>query len=78
MSKVVHLHTRISTVFGVLDDDGNVIPQDPIVLDLRIFSEAAFGEAFAVITRLRDDATVESDAAADDVEQHSASSRGTS
>ena len=37
MSKVVHVQTTIQTVFGVLDEDYNVMPQDPVVVHVCLF-----------------------------------------
>ena len=56
MSRIVHVQTIIQTVFGVLDDDGNVIPQQPIVAQSSKFSAEAFTEAHAAIAGERDKA----------------------
>lgn len=54
MNRVVHVQTTIQTVFGVLDDDGNVMPQQPIVAQVRRFDADSFTEAHAVIAKERD------------------------
>ena len=54
--RTVHIQTTIQTVFGVLDDDGNVAPQQPVVVNVGKLSEESFAEAFTVITKARDDA----------------------
>lgn len=58
MSKVVHVQTVIQTVFGIIDDHGNVIPQQPVVLQLVKFSPESFAEAFTAIARVRDETPV--------------------
>lgn len=59
--KIVHLTTEIRSMFGVLDDDGNVTPQEPIVASVPKFSLEAFSEAHRLISEKRDEATAESD-----------------
>ena len=54
MSKIVHVQTTIQTIFGLLDDDGNVIPQQPVVVNVGRFDESAFSEAHAAIAQARD------------------------
>lgn len=54
MTRIVHIQTTIQTVFAVLDDDGNAIPQEPIVGQLNRFSQEAFTEAQASIAARRD------------------------
>lgn len=54
MSKLVHVQTTIQTIFGTLDDDGNVIPQQPVTVGVRKFSEDAFAEAQRAIAAERD------------------------
>ena len=56
MSKVVHVQTTIQTVFGVLDEDCNVLPQEPVVVHVSLFKAEAFAEAYAVIAQARDQA----------------------
>lgn len=53
--RVVHVQTTVQSVFGVLDDDGNVIPQEPVVGQLAKFSAEGFAEAFAAIQTRRDE-----------------------
>jgi hypothetical protein len=62
MSRIVHVQTIVQTVFGVLDDDGNVIPQQPIVAQSSKFSAYAFTEAYAAIAAERDKAAAAYDA----------------
>lgn len=52
---IVHLETRIQTVFGVLDDEGNATPQEPLVAAVHKFSADAFTEAFQAIGDARDE-----------------------
>jgi len=54
MSKLIHVQTTIQTVFGTLDDDGNVIPREPVTVGVRRFSEEAFTEAQRAIAAERD------------------------
>jgi hypothetical protein len=57
MSRVVHLQTTVQTVFGVLDGDGNAVPQQPVVASVPTFSNESFIEAFEAIAAKRDEAT---------------------
>lgn len=54
--RIVHVATNITTHFGVLDDDGNVIPQEPINAQVQIFTREKFAEAFDLIEKQRDEA----------------------
>lgn len=59
---VVHLETKIITVFGVLDDNGNVVqryaiqpgnePNDP--LNIAVFNQDSFITAFNAIANAKD------------------------
>ena len=42
------------TTFGVLDDDGDVIPQKPVSVGVRKFSEDSFADAQRAIAAERD------------------------
>ena len=53
---IVHIQTTIQTVFGVLDEDGNAIPQEPVTVRVDRFSADAFTEAQQVIAQARDKA----------------------
>lgn len=44
--KLIHLGTRIETVFAVQDDEGNVINTLPVRVEIGIFNESSFTEAF--------------------------------
>lgn len=55
MSQIVHLRTVIQVQFGVLDENGNAHPQEPIVAEGSIFSAEAFVEAFEKIRDKRDE-----------------------
>ena len=52
--KIVHIQTTISTVFGLLDGDGNAVPQQPVTVRVDRFSEAVFADAQRVIAAERD------------------------
>jgi hypothetical protein len=54
--RIVHIQTTIQAVFGVLDDDGNAIPQQPVTVQVTRFSPEAFGEAYGTIAAQRDKA----------------------
>lgn len=56
MSRVVHVQTTVQTVFGWLDDDGNVTPQEPVVVNVNRFHPDSFIEAQQAIAAARDDA----------------------
>jgi ribosomal protein L4 len=59
--KLIHMQTTISTVFGVLDDDGNAIPQQPITVQVQRFDANAFKDAHGVVARARDEALAASE-----------------
>ena len=54
--KLIHMQTTIQTVFGVLDDDGNAIPQQPVQATTSVFSAEAFTEVHRQIAEARDQA----------------------
>jgi hypothetical protein len=56
MTRVVHVQTTVQTVFGVLDDQGNVIPQQPVTVTVGLFNPEAFAEAYEAIAQARDEA----------------------
>jgi hypothetical protein len=56
MSRVVHVQTTIQTVFGVLDEDGNVSSQQPVIVNVHRFAADSFAEAFSAIAQARDQA----------------------
>lgn len=58
--RVVHVQTTIQTVFGVLDEDGNVIPQPPVTVPVYRFTPEAFTEAQKAIEAQRDRAAAAS------------------
>jgi hypothetical protein len=58
--RVVHVQTTIQTVFGVLDDDGNVIPQEPVTVQVSRFASDSFVEAYTAIAGARDKALANS------------------
>lgn len=53
---LVHVQTTITTTFGVLDDDSNVIPQQPIQATVTRFAPDAFADAHQAIQDARDQA----------------------
>ena len=54
--RVVHLGTVVQVTFGVLDDDGNVIPQEPMQVRVAKFERDEFAAAFDAVAKARDDA----------------------
>lgn len=54
--KLIHMQTTIQTVFGVVDDDGNAIPQQPITAQVSRFNADAFAEGYEAIAEARDQA----------------------
>lgn len=59
MTNVVHLQTQIVTMFGLVDEDNNAVPQQPATVTVNFFSKEAFAEAFERIVELRDQATAD-------------------
>lgn len=43
-STIVHLQSRIEVKFGYLDDDGNVLPQEPLVLSISALTDETYDE----------------------------------
>jgi hypothetical protein len=62
MSRVVHVQTVITTTFGLLDEEGNVIPQQPIQVQVSRFAADAFEEAHRLIEKAREEASSRSPA----------------
>ncbi len=60
---VIHLETRISTLFGILDKDGNVAqrfivqpeanPQGPDPLNIQVFNQDSFVKAFEAVAGVK-------------------------
>lgn len=44
-NKIIHIQTQLQTIFGELDDNGNVVRQIPINATIPIISEQVFIEA---------------------------------
>lgn len=57
--QLVHLGTVVQSVFGVVDEKGNVITQEPLQAQMILFSKAEFESAFKVIEEQRDARQVE-------------------
>jgi len=51
--QIVHVLTRIQTVFGLLDDQGNVSTQFPVNCEVSVFNAGKFNEAFQAIAAKR-------------------------
>ncbi|HST21159.1 MAG TPA: hypothetical protein VLR90_08590 [Blastocatellia bacterium] len=47
--KLIHLGTRIETVFAVQDEDGNVINTIPVRAEMGLFKPFEFASAFNLI-----------------------------
>lgn len=57
MSKVIHLETKVQTVFGVLDEDGNVVEKHPFNIDVPKHEEELFKEVVSVLKKTRSELT---------------------
>lgn len=55
--RVVHVQTIVTTTFGLLDDDNNVIPQQPIQAQVGTFCAESFATVFEKLIEARDAAT---------------------
>jgi hypothetical protein len=51
--KVVHIVTRVQAVFGVLDEDGNVLSKTPINVEVERLDEATFQELLQALREAR-------------------------
>lgn len=51
---IVHLGTKMEAYFGVADEDGNVVPQEPIGVTVHRFEEKGFTTAFELLVAARD------------------------
>ena len=60
MTRLIHMQTTITTVFGVVDEDGNAIPQQPVTATVSLFKADAFVEAYKAIAHARDEALANS------------------
>lgn len=45
MSKIIHVQTTVQTVFGQLDEEGNVVATFPVNLQIQKLEPAAFAAA---------------------------------
>lgn len=54
--RIVHLETVVQTTFGVLDENDNSIPQQPIQVQINRFDAESFEEAHGIIAKARDEA----------------------
>jgi hypothetical protein len=55
MAELIHLQTQIRTIFGRVDEEGNVVEQYPLNLNLKALNEEVFVESLAQITKARKD-----------------------
>ena len=55
MAKLIHLQTQIRTIFGRVDEEGNVVEQYPLNLNLKALNEEVFTESLAQIVKARKD-----------------------
>lgn len=61
MKKVIHLETKVNSVFGVLDEDGNLIrklqvnptPEGTDPLSISVLREDAFDLAYEALSKIR-------------------------
>lgn len=55
MAELIHLQTQIRTIFGRVDEEGNVVEQYPLNLNLKALNEEVFVESLAQIVKARKD-----------------------
>jgi hypothetical protein len=55
MAGLIHLQTQIRTIFGRVDEEGNVVEQYPLNLNLKALNEEVFTESLAQIVKARKD-----------------------
>jgi hypothetical protein len=55
MAELIHLQTQIRTIFGRVDEEGNVVEQYPLNLNLKALNEEVFIESLAQIVKARKD-----------------------
>jgi len=55
MTELIHLQTQIRTIFGRVDEEGNVVEQYPLNLNLKALNEEVFAESLAQIVKARKD-----------------------
>lgn len=53
--QIIHCGTKIETVFGFLDDDGNIVSKQPVSITLDIWNEQAILDAFNQLSKLKDE-----------------------
>lgn len=54
---IIHVETSIQAVFGVLDDEGNVVGRHPVNLSVPKHSQENFTEALRVLVEARKELT---------------------
>ena len=55
MAGLIHLQTQIRTIFARVDEEGNVVEQYPLNLNLKALNEDVFVESLAQIVKARKD-----------------------
>jgi hypothetical protein len=48
--KIIHIQTTVQAVFGVLDDNGDVISKQPVSIEISRLNQASFQEALDQLT----------------------------
>jgi hypothetical protein len=54
-TRVIHIQTQVSTVFGILDEDGNVTEQITAQATIQTLSDDAFTTVAAQLRSKRDE-----------------------
>jgi hypothetical protein len=51
--RVIHIETRVEVLLGVVDDDGDVVQQQPLQMRLPKLTEAALARVVAMVAEAR-------------------------
>jgi hypothetical protein len=50
---IVHIETRVQTLFGVLDDNGNIVNKQPVTLEISELQAERFRHAYDYISNFK-------------------------
>jgi hypothetical protein len=57
--KIIHLGTKVETILGVMDDEGNVLNTIPVQVSVNRLGAEQFLEALGLMEARKDELTVE-------------------
>ncbi len=52
-NQVVHVQTTVQSIFGILDECGNIVNKQPVNFEVSRLDQASFSEALAKLLEVR-------------------------